>query len=105
MELRFCCGCSEFLNVSLLLPGTNDQERLLIHYCWIFNHPINLTCDKGSLAALGKNITACNLHHISFINGMREYVERRRGGEMGGEEEDDEDKEEEGMFNLLIQFL
>lgn len=65
---RFCSCQWQFLNVSPLPPGSNSHERLLILYCWIFNRPINLACDKGSLATLGKNISACNLHHISPVN-------------------------------------
>lgn len=57
--LMFCFATA----VAAVAAGANGQEWLLILYCWICNHPINLTCDKGSLDALGKNITACNCHH------------------------------------------
>ena len=109
LESRFLLRHRHFLNASLLLPGTNGQEWLLILYCWIFNHPINLTCDKGSLATLGKNISACNLHHISPPS--MEQENRRRGEKRGGERErgdgkrEEEEEGEEGVFNLLIQFL
>lgn len=72
LQERFCLCHRQVLNVCLRLPGTNGQEWLLILYCWIFNHPINLSCDKASLATLGKNISACNLHHISLVNGSGE---------------------------------
>lgn len=78
--------------------ATNGQVWPLILHCGLFNHPINLTCDKGSLAALSKNIFASNLRHISPPSMERENARREKGGgeEMGGE------RRGRGMFNLLV---
>lgn len=82
---------SKMLNASLLPSATNGQERQLILCCWIFNHPVSLTCDKGSLATLGKNISACNLHHISphqwknRIGGQERKEKSWNGGKRGGD--------------------
>lgn len=81
--------------------GTDGQEWLLILYCWIFNHPINLTCDKGSLDGLGKNITACNLHHHFAVTGMGVYVARWQKGDIRRRG----NGSEEAVFNLLMPFL
>lgn len=66
-----------------MAAGTNGQEWLLIIYSWIFNHPINLNCDKGFLDRLGKNVTARNLHHHFAVTRMGVYVERCREGIWG----------------------
>lgn len=92
---RFCCGHRQLLAAA---AGTNDQERLLILYCWIFNHPIDLTCDKGSLDALCENISACNPQHRSAVTGMGVYMGRWHKGDMRRSG----DGREEGMFNVLI---
>lgn len=77
----------------------------------VFNHTINLTTDKGPLATLGKNISACNRHHVSPVNGKGELVTRGRRlrwvvrKQTRRVEMEKGEGEAAGVFNLLIQFL
>lgn len=81
----FCLGGGQFLNVSLPPPGTNGQEWLLIIYCWMFNHPINLTCDTGppQLHLARASLPAISDHISPAVDGTGEYVEAGCGGGRG----------------------